>query len=149
MGRRDDILSKIHPRYLPQIEAARAERRPLGILAPAIAPAFSVQPVKNRIRQEKPIKLNKLESDYLDTLRFYYPGKEIICQTVRLRLSNGQWYKPDFFIPHLLMFVETKGPKSFRGGFENLKTAASVHQWAKFRLVWRVSGQWYKQDVLV
>ena len=38
---------------------------------------------------------------------------------------------------------EVKGPKVFRGGFENLKVAARVHPWVKFYLVWEDgAGGW-------
>lgn len=102
---------------------------------------------KTRIRQSRD-KLNKLESAYQDYATVEHRGHQVLAQAIRLRLGNGVWYKPDFFIPHLSLFIEVKGPKAFRGGFENLKVAAGLHTWAKFRLVWREKGQWFAQAIL-
>jgi hypothetical protein len=138
-------LANINPRFLPQIEAQLAMGRKASGLA--LPPETVAAPQERRIRQSA-IKLNKLERDYLDVLNMRHGAENVFAQAVRVRLGNGLWFKPDFFIPSESLFIETKGPKSFRGGFENLKAAASVHKWAKFRLVWRVSGQWKFQEVL-
>lgn len=108
------------------------------------------EPSQRRIRQAPVRKLTRLESDYQDKLRVELGEGNFESQNIRLQLANGQWYKPDFFIPAQLLFIEMKGPKSFRGGFENLKTAAQTHKWAKFRLVWRErrGGPWLYQEVL-
>ena len=114
---------------------------------------------KKRIRQSSKPKMNMLEMEFHAKLKQDYEGFEILCQAVRLELANGQWYKPDFFIPSgherhadwdKCIAYEVKGPKAFRGGFENLKTAARVHQWCKFYLVWKEkgSGKWQRQEVL-
>lgn len=101
-----------------------------------------------RIRQDKKPLMNKLEESYLDQLRFFYPGAEILSQAIRLKIGNGCWYKPDHFVPSEKLFIECKGPHAFRGGFEALKIAASAHRWATFKLVWRVKGEWREQIVL-
>lgn len=101
-----------------------------------------------RIRQDKKPLLNKLELDYADRMRVLYPEEVFYPQAVRLRLGNGVWYKPDFFLPGGKLFIECKGPHAFRGGFENLKIAAGAHRWATFKLVWRVKGEWHEQIVL-
>ena len=150
-----DVMAKIHPRFHAQIEAARADRKPLSVsvthaypLEEATELEAGTNGVKPRMRQSKKPLMNKLELAYSDQLRVLFPGKLAIPQGIRLKLANGDWYKPDFFLPEEKLFIEVKGPKVFRGGFEFLKIAATQHTWAKFRLVWRVSGQWYKQDVL-
>lgn len=102
---------------------------------------------KKRMRQSRD-KLNKLETAYLAFLVENNPKCTVFCQAIRLKLGNGIWYKPDFYIPEDLLFIEVKGPKAFRGGFENLKVAAGIHKWASFRLVWRESGVWQSQEVL-
>jgi hypothetical protein len=163
MAKREDLMTKIHPRYHAQIEAARNEPRKPLVVALTYAYPLDQKPapeieagtngVKGRIRQSKEPEMNKLELSYSDQLRFMFPQKEgepkrVIPQRVRLWLANGAWYKADFFIPEQSLFIEVKGPHAFRGGFEFLKIAAATHRWAKFRLVWRVSGQWHKQEVL-
>lgn len=105
------------------------------------------KPKERRVRQSA-IKLNKLELDYQDVLHMRYGKEKVRSQDIRLMLSNGGWYKADFFIPDERLFIEVKGPHAFRGGLENLKVAAHSHTWAKFRLVWRVSDQWKFQEVL-
>jgi hypothetical protein len=138
-------LADIHPRYLPQIE--QQLRQPAAKIGLAVVPHVEAAPKERRIRQSS-AKLNKLESDYQEVLRMRHGAENVQSQSVRLWLSNGGWYKPDFFVPGEMLFIEVKGPHAFRGGFENLKRAASTHRWAKFRLVWRVSGQWKFQEVL-
>lgn len=132
-----DVLAKGSPAF----RAANAHL--LG--APVATPAPAV--AGTRVRQSRD-KLNKLESAYQDYATVEHRGHQVLAQTIRLRLGNGVWYKPDFFIPHLSLFIEVKGPKAFRGGFENLKVAAGLHTWAKFRLVWREKGQWFAQEIL-
>lgn len=147
MARPRTMLDSINPKFLPQVMAQLAAQR-----SPRAAPAgVTVQrealPQERRVRQSRQ-KLNKLELAYQDMLRVEFSGHEVIPQKVRLWLGNGSWYKADFFVPHLQLFIEVKGPRSFRGGFEYLKIAASEHGWAKFRLVWKVKGQWMKQTIL-
>lgn len=145
MGRRDDILSKIHPKYRGEIEAQlAAQRKPLSILAPAQVEAA---PRERRVRQARH-ELNKLEEAYLDMLRVEFKGCEILAQSLRVRLANGDWYKPDFFIPSQLLAIEVKGAINWRGGLEFLKIAASQHRWIKFRLAWRKGHGWLFQNIL-
>jgi len=101
-----------------------------------------------RVRQSAKPLLNKLESEYQDVLLTAYDSTEILAQSVRLKLGNGVWYKPDFWLPSDQRFIEVKGPHAFRGGLENLKVAASVHRWATFRLVWKQNGEWQEQEIL-
>jgi len=151
MSDRTDLLRKLPPRCLLEIEQqAPGYLAKEGIAVPAapVEIAAGTNGVKPRLRQSSEAEMNKLELAYSDQLRVLFPGVEVLAQRVRLWLGNGVWYKPDFFIPGERLFIEVKGPHSFRGGFENLKIAASTHRWAKFRLVWRVKGQWYKQEML-
>lgn len=116
--------------------------------------------VKKRIRQSDKPKLNVLETEFEKKLKADYEGFTILAQAIRLELATGLWYKPDFFIPagHVRhadwdksIAYEVKGPRAFRGGFENLKFAARTHgKWCKFFLVWKdkVTGEWQRQEVL-
>ena len=146
-GRRGDILANIHPKMLPQVMAQLAAQRSPRALGTALPLEVEATPGQRRVRQTRQT-MNKLELAYQDMLRVEFRGKTVLPQSVRIRLGNGAWYKPDFFIPHLNLFVEVKGPHSFRGGFEYLKIAASEHGWAKFRLVWKEQGKWFRQEIL-
>jgi hypothetical protein len=116
-----------------------------------------------RLRQSASPLMNKLETRFYETkLKVDYVGETILIQAVRLELARGHWYKPDFFLPAVLPSVkdetrfrpaiayEVKGPKAFRGGFENLKVAARVHPWVRFFLVWedKGTGKWERQEIL-
>lgn len=121
--------------------------------------------VKKRLRQDSGPVMNKLETRFYETrlVPDYVDRCEIVLiQAVRLELARGIWYKPDFFLPatqgdsscldegRRAIAYEVKGPKVFRGGFENLKVAARVHPWVKFYLVWenKETGNWDRQEVL-
>lgn len=102
---------------------------------------------KKRIRQDTKPLMNKLEQEYYDD---YFAGAAEVCvQSVRFKLANGLWYKPDFFSPGTpSVGIEVKGPHAFRGGFENLKMAAHQYPWIKWILVWKEEGAWQEQTVL-
>ncbi len=109
---------------------------------------------KKRIRQDSR-GLNKLELRFADKLAQDNAGKPVFAQAIRLELARGHWYKPDFFLPggtqgfYRPVAFEVKGPRAFRGGFENLKVAARVHQWCAFLLVWESApGVWQQQEIL-
>lgn len=147
-SRRGLSLADISPKFLAKHreEIERQLQRPKTI-AIAPAPEIEAAPAERRIRQSR-AGLNKLETAYQDVLRFEHGAENVKAQSIRLLLANGLWYKPDFYIPKLGLMIEVKGPRAFRGGFENLKMAARAHPNFKFRLVWRVSGQWKFQEVL-
>lgn len=113
-------------------------------------------PRERRMRQDQEPELNKLELDFYDFLTRSLPsGTKIWKQSLRLRLGNGIWYKPDFAAfagwtqkPTQLTCWEVKGPHVFRGGFENLKVAAATYPELSFELVWKDSrGGWVRQAV--
>ncbi len=131
-------------------------------LKKGLAGAQVTAPAKKRLRQsDKPV-MNKLEERFYETkLRPEYvdAGQAVHIQAVRLELARGIWYKPDFFLPAVqhsdtvgrgAIAYEVKGPKVFRGGFENLKVAARVHPWVRFYLVWEDEddGHWERQEIL-
>jgi hypothetical protein len=100
--------------------------------------------------------MNKLEKRF----KFYmesHLGRSLGCcaelkaQCIRFKLANGLWYKPDFtFIyPDGRWYCyEVKGPHSFRGGFENLKMAASKYPEIQWMLFWEEHGKWLRQEVI-
>lgn len=74
------------------------------------------------------------------------------AQSKRYKLGNGIWYKPDMTGNDTRDGKETayevKGPFAFRGGFENLKVAASTWQEVNWILVWKDNGEWKQQKIL-
>jgi hypothetical protein len=103
-----------------------------------------------RIRQQKKL-LNKLETEFYHLLQ-KQPG-DIHAQALRFMLGNGIWYKPDFVVivpipVDAVVAYEVKGPKSWRGGFENLKVAANMFRWITWKLVWKENASWNQQTVL-
>jgi hypothetical protein len=120
------------------VDAVGAVWRELG------DPVLTTAPVLKRVRQSSKPLLNKLESEF-----FSLPwARGFLLQAVRFRLGNGIWYKPDGFDPKTQIAVEVKGPHAFRGGFENLKVAASLYPMIRWRLVWKQDGQWQEQEIL-
>lgn len=119
-------------------------------LDPEAKVVLDTAPLKKRLRQDPKPLLNKLESEFKE----YHEGRTghtLFSQSVRFRLGNGIWYKPDFiqFCSTLgVTAFEVKGPHSFRGGFENLKVAASLYQKVRWLLVWKQDGEWRQQEVL-
>jgi hypothetical protein len=123
-------------------------------LSPAPAPdrpsTAKEQPAKKRIRQSAKPLLNKLETEFLAYLRGQFPDAPIHAQAFRFRLANGLHYTPDLVVwaDGWLTCYEVKGPHAFRGGFENLKSAANRFVEIAWRLAWKESGRWQIQQVL-
>lgn len=113
---------------------------------------FVEETKSKRIRQNHKPELNKLEREFQAHLEYDCPGGFIYPQSIRFKLANGIWYKPDFvlFLPLSLQLwaYEVKGPHAFRGGFENLKVAASRYPQIVWYLVWKQDGGWKKQLVM-
>lgn len=147
MARPRDMLASIHPKMLPQVMAQLAAQRSPRAVSVGVPMQVEAAPGERRVRQSRQT-LNKLELAYGDILRAEFRGQKVIAQGVRLWLANGAWYKADYFIPSERLFIEVKGPHSFRGGFEFLKVAAAQHDWARFRLVWKDKGRWLHQTIL-
>lgn len=106
-------------------------------------------PHGKRIRQSSKPKMNKLEAQWAAMLTTLHPGVAFRAQAWRVELAEGLWYKVDFIGPTEGRWTayEVKGPKSFRGGFENLKSAARLWPEIDWILVWKEKGEWRKQIV--
>lgn len=102
-----------------------------------------------RIRQSSKPLMNKLERAFFDFWT-HTLDKKLYPQAMRFKLANGLWYKPDFicFLGEMVCAYEIKGPHAFRGGFENLKMAASAFPEIHWELVWKEHGAWQYQHVL-
>jgi len=137
------------PVFLDQIKDPRTRQRVADALEAAgdlrQKIAKECPKPKRRIRQSHKPLMNKLEQEYHDT---FLRGHQVHIQSIRFKLANGIWYKPDFVSAYGRKCIEVKGPHAFRGGFENLKVAASQYPWIKWVLVWKEDGQWQEQVIL-
>lgn len=107
------------------------------------------EPKERRIRQSQKPLLNKLEGRFFSSYLMHL-GVRIHAQSKRYMLANGLWYKPDFtaVIAGEETAWEVKGPKAWRGGFENLKVAASTWPEVRWILVWEIEHEWRFQVVV-
>lgn len=144
-------IDDLPPRYRAEINRQLAAGKPIGMARSAEVGrvAVTLAPAK-RIRQSSKPLLNKLETQWRDYLVTQYPGVKIHEQAVRFRLANGLHYTPDLgaCVEGKWIFWECKGPKAFRGGFENLKSAAHQYQEIDWWLCWKLEGEWTLQKVL-
>lgn len=120
-----------------------------GVTQPS--PVSEAAPKERRIRQSHEPELNKLEAEWVAYLKAVGRVDHMRTQSLRFRLGNGVWYKPDVtgFDGNTgrLTAWEVKGTHAFRGGFENLKVAAGLWPEWRWLLVWKDAGQWKLQEV--
>jgi hypothetical protein len=135
-----DGVRRRNPHLFAQRSAGEV---PFTALRPLPAPG-------RRLRQDSRPLMNGLETRLLAHLRGRHPGVTIRPQAKRYRLANGLWYKPDFtaIVAGVEHAWEAKGPKAFRGGFENLKMAATQWPDVVFTLMWVEAGVWRDQRIL-
>lgn len=103
-----------------------------------------------RLRQDPKPLMNKLEQELFNYLQRLYPKVKLHAQAKRFRLANGLWYKPDLtaVMDGQEYAWEAKGPHAFRGGFENLKFAATAWPEVKWILMWKNDDGWRSQEIL-
>lgn len=133
---------------IPTQVSESVRRKNPHLYGEAYAKEFCTPKPAKRIRQSSKPVLNKLEQEFLDWLERVEPGHGYIPQSVRFKLANGLWYKPDVVSFDLITCWEVKGPYAYRGGFENLKMAAHQYPIIIWKLVWKENGQWKEQIVL-
>jgi hypothetical protein len=148
MGRRDDILSKIHPKYRGEIEAQlAAQRKPLDL--PVIARNI-VEAEKPRLKQRRK-KISALEERWGDRLKAIYPLATIYPQ-FPFSVGNNCNYYVDYLVvvrsPLVVMGFEVKGPHAWAASKVKLKAAARMYPWVDFSMVSWVDGQWSTEVVL-
>ena len=128
-----------------------------GVPQEVISRACDMKPVtakqSKRIRQDSKPLMNGLETEYHRILCEKYGDPYVKPQALRFKLANGLWYKPDFsviqpWVAAKVICYEVKGPFAFRGGFENLKSAAFQWPQVQFILVWKKNGIWQHQEIL-
>ncbi len=124
---------------------------PFSVNVPNVA-IREATPTERRMKQDHKPLMNKLESRFHQFLLRTHGQEHLLAQAVRFRLANGLWYKPDFVLWHSALgdtlAWEVKGPHSFRGGFENLKTAAKEYPMIVWTMVWWDGTAWVTQKVL-
>jgi hypothetical protein len=121
-----------------------------GTAAKAFKPQTANAAPGVRIRQDSKPLMNKLEMEWFNRLGGMASTRNLRAQAIRVKLANGLWFKVDItcIIDGKMTCFEVKGSFAFRGGFENLKSAASLFpEWDWF-LVWKDDGQWKSQKVL-
>lgn len=151
-----------------RIEAADAAQNGTGFDMTGVKAAMGMPankaPKKKRVRQDSKPLMNKLEKEFYETIRAAFPNyPPVRIQSKRYRLGNGIWYKPDFTAAlwpaegaadptgHARETAwEVKGPRAFRGGFENLKVAAGLYPEIRWLLVWKdkETGEWKEQHII-
>ncbi len=148
------LNAKVTGRSLTFSPATLARNPNLFGARPAKESMPSAKPAK-RIRQDSKPLMNELETSFHERLKDMFPcnqvtTNDVTTQAIRFRLGNGIWYKPDFvvFSQDGIRAYEVKGQHAFRGGFENLKVAASLYRAIRFKLVWQDGHQWKEQEVL-
>lgn len=110
-------------------------------------------PVKRiRQREEETPLLNKLETAFLAELTFTLPGVKVHAQSWRVKIARSSWFKVDFCacVDGQWVAWEVKGNKgkNIDRGKLALKVAASAYPEVKWFLVWRIDGQWQRQEIL-
>jgi len=103
-----------------------------------------------RIRQDSKPLMNKLEREWFNNLGALASTKNLRAQAIRVKLANGLWFKVDLTceIDGRMTCFEVKGTFAFRGGFENVKSAATLFQEWDWFLVWKKDGVWKSQKIL-
>ncbi len=105
--------------------------------------------IRSRTRIGLRCGMNKVESEFSLILEARRIANEITqwrFESVKLRLGNGCWYVPDFFIERLglrPLFIEIKG---FMRDDARVKflAAQELHRWAMFEM-WSKSKNGWKQ----
>lgn len=134
------LFGQLPPKDNPQVECAKPGK--------PLCEVFAAEAGK-RVRQNAKPLLNKLETSFWkEFLEFRYPKAK--PQALKFKLGNGIAYKPDFVDLSVqpVKAWEVKGPHAFRGGFENLKVAASLYPEVRWMLVWKENGSWKVQEIL-
>jgi hypothetical protein len=125
-------------------------RRPVAELAEAIQEPVNPAVLETglRVRENTDVeKLNKLERDWLEVLRFRdYDWLEPQCMT--FKLGDDCRYTPDFMALHegRLIAFECKGFMR-DDALVKLKTFARRYPWIEVKLVRRVQGKWVETKV--
>lgn len=147
------------PKDIPYGNAAfRARNNHLFPNEPISSPEGAGEAIKQRmatapirLRQSSKPLMNKLETEFLEKLKFDYRafgGMKFIPQSITFKLANGLRYTPDFFSITEKISWEVKGAWVDGDSFPKLKMAASVYPEISWRLVWKKESKWCEQIIL-
>lgn len=113
---------------------------------------FKDCPLK-RIRQSSKPLMNKLETEFLEQLKAWYPSK-FYAQSVKFKLGNGVTFCPDIFCFNWngegAAAWECKGPHAWDDSIVKLKCFAALYPEIKVHLAWKDKklGAFRVQDIL-
>lgn len=143
---------------MPAEQAARvmaSGKHPLAYVGATAADLLASISDGQRVRQDRSPKLGRWEQEWHDMVALDKRFANVRGQSLRFRLANGAWYKPDVtatgYPDGLLNCFEVKGGKRMKGvpkGVLALKVAAAQYPECRWWLVWKESGVWRKQEVL-
>jgi len=107
----------------------------------------------SRVRQEKKPLMNRLELEAFNYLSVDPIVTHLRAQSLRLKLANGAWYKPDIsgLVGGKMTCWECKGGSGMKGaakGILALKVAATTYPEMDFFLVWKDGGQLKMQKII-
>lgn len=145
-------MSKLHQVAAASGSTSFKKLNPALFNVPQYTAADALPRPGKRLRQDTKPLMNKLESEWFAILQKSGWMTNLRAQAKRYRLGNGIWFKPDATGRDTRDGRETayeiKGPHAFRGGFENLKVAATTWSEVRWLLVWKDHGEWRQQEVL-
>lgn len=106
-------------------------------------------PAKKRIRQSTKPRSNKLETEFGEVLRGWFPDARIHEQAITLCLANGVKYTVDWVACHNITTYcyEVKGRHAWDDAIVKLKVAAHTFPNWHWHLVWKDVGKWQIQTV--
>jgi hypothetical protein len=111
------------------------------------------QPLPERQKSKRTGYRSNLEADYatrLEILRGLGEIRSWMYEAVKLKIGNGAWFTPDFFVRMAsgsIEFHETKGGFAREAAMVRIRSAALQFPFWKFRLVTRVNGDWAFRDM--
>lgn len=117
---------------------------------PTSVPPAPVGPrkLKRILQNTKPLS-NKLETQFGEHLRAWYPGALIYEQAITLRLANGVRYTVDWAVSRGIgvFCYEVKGRHAWDDAIVKLKVAATTFPNWHWHLAWKDVGEWQIQIV--
>jgi hypothetical protein len=95
-------------------------------------------------RQNSKRGMNQTEREYSLILQAAYPDQIIRFEEIKLRISDGCWYTPDFFlfVDGCPTFFEVKGAHVWDDSRVKFKAARELHKWANLELHQKKAGIW-------